>query len=62
MQKQRIAIPVKCQNGHEAIYYYRIMGLDVAAQGVDPDSNCGCPKWGFSQGWRATGPARLETE
>ena len=51
----RIGIPVECQNGHKAIYKMVIIGLEVKELGVDRGQNCGCPKFGIGEGWRACG-------
>jgi len=51
----KIGIPVKCQNGHHAVWFYRFRGLDVISEGVPPSTKCDCPKHEIGQGYFATG-------
>lgn len=47
----KIGIPVKCQNGHKAVWIYEISGLDVISLGVDHRLKCKCPKHEIGQGY-----------
>lgn len=48
----KIGIPVKCQNGHKAVWMIEISGLDAVSTGTfgDPD-RCKCPKHDIGQGY-----------
>ena len=50
-----IAVPVECQNGHKAMWYFEINGLAVRTVGVPITEKCNCPKWSEGQGYHATG-------
>lgn len=53
----KIAVPVKCQNGHSAIWIIEISGLDVRTIGVDEreQPKCDCPKHEIGQGYFPAG-------
>lgn len=48
----KIGVPVICQNGHKAVYYFNLEELDWKDIGVAKEENCDCPKWEFGQGWK----------
>lgn len=54
-----IEIPVECQNGHKAMAYIEIDGLDAKFKSVPDKMKCACPKWGLGQGYHATGEPRV---
>lgn len=51
----KIGVPVKCQNGHKAVWIIEISGLDVIERGVDPRLKCDCPKHEIGQGYFPAG-------
>lgn len=58
--KLTVCVPVECQNGHKATWYIEIHGLEVKQIGVPHDeSRCDCSKFGFGQGYHATGKAKV---
>lgn len=57
----KIGIPVRCQNGHQAVWVTHIDGLDVLQLGVPEPMKCPCPKGDLGEGYFATGkPFLLE--
>lgn len=49
-----VGVPVKCQHGHRAVYWYCLSGedgLEWRPDGVEDHQACGCPKWGGHEGW-----------
>jgi hypothetical protein len=58
----KIKIPVECQNGHKAFWYYDIRGLDVVTLGVPSEDKCNCPKWNFGEGYHSTGDPEIVSE
>lgn len=51
----KIAIPVKCQNGHKATWYVEFRGLDAVSGGVPSEGKCNCPKHEIGQGYFVDG-------
>lgn len=51
----KIGIPVKCQNGHAAVWVVQLKGLDVVHIGVPAAMQCACPKGDIGEGYFATG-------
>lgn len=51
----KIGVPVKCHNGHRAIWVIEVDGLDVIHRGVPDAEKCGCPKHEIGQGYSPTG-------
>lgn len=51
----KIGVPVKCQDGHRAVWFYSFRGLDVISEGVPHKSKCDCPKHEIGQGYFADG-------
>jgi hypothetical protein len=50
--KIKIGIPVVCQNGHRAVYYFKLENLEFKDEGVSKESNCKCPKFELGEGWK----------
>lgn len=63
-----VALPVKCQNGHEATWYWELRGMTWSVIGVPDEQKCKCPKWSEGQGYRPAGdpevirPKKFESE
>lgn len=49
----KIGIPVKCQNGHTAVWIVEISGLEHHHKGVPEADKCKCPKHDFGMGYSA---------
>jgi hypothetical protein len=60
----RIAVPVKCQNGHTATEFYQWDRWEhrFRYEGVPSDQACDCPKWNIGQGWTVDGEPQVVTE
>jgi hypothetical protein len=57
----KIGVPVVCQNGHRAVFWYELFGLTWSDRGVSRDQQCDCPKHDMGQGWRrAEGEIKIE--
>lgn len=53
--KMKIGVPVKCQNGHRAVWFYSFRGLDVISEVVDRELQCDCEYPESGQGYFADG-------
>jgi len=51
----KIGVPVKCQNGHKAVWIMHITGFECYQDGVPKDEQCQCPKNDLGEGWHACG-------
>lgn len=57
----KVGIPVQCQNGHRATYWFELIRLTWHDRGVVESERCDCPKHGLEQGWsRSEGPVKIE--
>lgn len=67
MKQLKLRIPVVCQNGHKALFYYEINNkklsdiFEYKPVGVPEDQNCSCPKAGYEEGWRRAGDDQMFT-
>lgn len=53
----KIHLPVRCQNGHEAIATYKFDKdrMEFIFQSVPKEEQCNCPKWDIGEGYSANG-------
>lgn len=52
--------PVRCQNGHEAHWYWEIYGLAIIKNhGVPSGDKCQCPKFSVGEGYTRCGDDQL---
>ena len=63
MSPLRFRVPVECQNGHKAFYFFE-HSHDIAEtcrHRIDNFSKCTCPKHELGEGWRRNGDDQQST-
>jgi hypothetical protein len=60
MRETKFRVPVICQNGHKAFWYWTIHRTEIAEAtsaglGVPDNEKCNCPKFALEEGWIRNG-------
>ena len=62
MKASNFRVPVICQNGHRALWYFEIYGIaEVKSLGIPKNLKCDCPKSELGQGYSQCGPIQNST-
>ena len=52
LPRVRVGVPVACQNGHRATWWFALRDLEWVPDGMDVIDKCDCPKCEMGQGYR----------